>query len=92
MHVISLRIREFRENRGWESCTYLTSVYEIPYISVSTVKPYDILSVKKAFLVKSVKFITQYVICHLVMHNSDFILLGAPRCVKLKFHERSEYY
>jgi len=54
------------------------------------VKPYDILSVNKAFLVKSVNCVTQYVICHLVMHNSDFILYSAPRCVKLKFYERSE--
>ena len=53
-------------------------------------KPYDIMSVKKAFLVKSVNCVMQYVICHLVMHNSDFILHRASRCVKLNFYERSE--
>jgi len=90
MRIISLRIREFRENLSWEGRTYLTSVYEIPYISECTVKPYDILSVTKAFSVKSVNSVTQYVICHLVMHNSDFILHRAPRCVKLNFYERSE--
>jgi len=48
------------------------------------------LSVKKAFLVKSVNSVTQYVICHLVMHNSDFILHRALGCVKLNFYEQSE--
>jgi len=89
MHIISLHIRESRDNRGWEGRTYLTGVCEIPHISECTVKPYNILSVTKTFLVKTVNCVTQYVICHLVMHNSDFILHSAPRCVKLKFYEQS---
>jgi len=63
MHIISLLIREFRENRGWEGHTYLTSVYEIPYISECTVKTYDILESKEGLLSKVCE--QRHTICNL---------------------------
>lgn len=59
LHLILLRICEFRKNRLEECCTFLVGVNEISYIYACTMKPHDPSKVKNA-LVKRAHYVTEY--------------------------------
>ena len=64
LHIMLLRILEFRENRPREGRTFL--------IDICTVKPSDILEVKNA-MAKSVYYVTEHTICSLVITETGYV-------------------